>query len=162
MFTAAQRHRLLILAGSATCCPPPCQDRVSNCHASSSSTATDKFEASHNFTPGSDCKTLVLFFQTCCSPFVENATRRLLDVTVARRTFASNNIGNERGSPQVKSMSSALSKTVGCLVGVVLLSRLDFPVFAGTLDPFAIEAAIGTPPAKHQQGAEKERLSAQT
>ena len=51
--------------------------------------------------------------------------RRLLDVTVARRTCASKNIGKERGSPQVKSMLKALGKTDRCLVGVVLFARLE-------------------------------------
>ena len=70
-------------------------------------------EASQRFTPGSDCKNLVLFFQTCCVPFVENARPacRLLNVTVAIRTCASNDIGKERGGPQEESMLNALGKT---------------------------------------------------
>ena len=73
------------------------------------------------------------FFKLAGCPSLKTPARRLLDVTVTRRTFASNNIGNERGSPQVKPISNALGKTGRCLVGVVLFARLDFAVFVGTL-----------------------------
>ena len=58
-------------------------------------------------------------------PSLKTPACRLLDVTVARRTCASKNIGKERGSPQVKSMLKALGKTDRCLVGVVLFARLE-------------------------------------
>ena len=52
------------------------------------------------------------------------------------------NVGKERGSPQVKSMSNALGKTGRCLVGVVLFRSLRFSCFRRNA-PF--EAATGTP-----------------
>ena len=50
-------------------------------------------------------------------PSLKTPARRLLDVTVARWSCASKNIGKERGSPQVKSLSNTLGKTGRCLVG---------------------------------------------
>ena len=118
--------------------------KTSNWRASSSSTSRSVTKRVTGSRLEAIARPWYFFFQTCCSPFVENATRRLLDFTVARRTRASKNIGKERGSPQVKSMSNALGKTGRCLVGVVLFTRLDFSVFAGTLP--SIEAATGSPP----------------
>ena len=105
------------------------KDRVSNWRASSSSR-----RASHSFTPGtcgSDSKRMVLFSKLAVRRSLKTPARRLPDVTIARRTCASKNIGKE--TPQVKSMSNALGKTGRCLVGVVLFAHLNFPVFAGTL-----------------------------
>ena len=52
-------------------------------------------------------------------PSLKTPARRLLDVTitVARWTCASKNIGKERGSPQVKSMSNALINNCARQVG---------------------------------------------
>ena len=73
VLTLAQHHCLLVLACSATCCQPPCQRPCVEL-------AREFFfhfgicdEASHRFTPGSDCKTLVLFSKPCCAFFFENA-----------------------------------------------------------------------------------------
>ena len=81
-------------------------------------------EASLSLTPGSDCRTLVLFFQTCCAPFVENARWRSSSAGRYGRTtnLRLQNIGKER---KVKSMFNALGKTDRCLVGVVLFARLE-------------------------------------
>ena len=68
---------------------------------------------------------LSTFFKLAARPSLKTPARRLLDVTVARRTCASKNIGKERGSPQVKSMLKALGKTDRWLVGVVLFARLE-------------------------------------
>ena len=65
------------------------------------------------------------FSKLAARPSLKTPACRLLDVTVARRTCASKNIGKERGSPQVKSMLKALGKTDRCLVGVVLFARLE-------------------------------------
>ena len=65
------------------------------------------------------------FSKLAAHPSLKTPARRLLDVTVARRTCASKNIGKERGSAQVKSMLNALGKTDRCLVGVVLFARFE-------------------------------------
>ena len=83
-------------------------------------------KASHSFTPGSDCVGPWCFFSKLAArPSLKTPARRLLDVTVARRTCASKNIGKERGNPKVKSMLKALGKTDRCLVGVVIFARLE-------------------------------------
>ena len=68
------------------------------------------------------------------TPFLDESARSLSAGRYGRTTnLRLQNIGKERGSPQVKSMSKALRNTGRCLVGVVLFARLDFPLFAGTL-----------------------------
>ena len=123
VLTSAQRRWSLVLAGSAACCPPPCKRPRLELAREFFFQFCDK--ASHTFTPGSDCRTLVLFSKLAARPWLKTLARRLLDVMVARRTCASKNIGKERGSPQVKSMLNALGKTDRCLVGVVFFARLD-------------------------------------
>ena len=96
------------------------KDRVSNWRASSSSSfVTKRVTASRLEAIAGPW----YFFSA--RPSLKTPARRLLDVTVARRTCASKNIGKERGSPQVKSMLKALGKTDRCLVGVVLFARLE-------------------------------------
>ena len=122
VFTSAQRRWSLVLAGSGTCCLPPCQRP----HLELACEFFFQFcdEASHSFTPGSECRTLVLFSKLAAHPSLKTPARRLLDVTVARRTCASKITGKERGSPQVKSRK-AFGKTDRCLVGVVLFARSE-------------------------------------
>ena len=86
------------------------KDRVSNWRASSSSSSVTKRVTASPLS-GSDCRTLLLFSKLAARPSLKTPARRLLDVTVARRTCASKNIGKERGNPQVKSMLKALGKT---------------------------------------------------
>ena len=99
------------------------KDRVSNWRASSSSSSVTKRVTASRLEaiagPWYFCSKLA------ARPSLKTPARRLLDVTVARRTCASKNIGKERGSPRVKSMLKALGKTDRCLVGVVLFARLD-------------------------------------
>ena len=98
------------------------KDRVSNWHASSSSSSVTKRVTASRLEAIAGPR---YFFSKVARPSLKTPARRLLDVTVARRTCASKNIGKERGSPQVKSMLKALGKTDRCLVGVVLFARLE-------------------------------------
>ena len=79
IYTTSLITRSCWTSGSATCCPSPCPrprlelEREFYFHFYC-------YEVSHSFTPGSDCKTLVLlFFQTCCAPSLKTPARRLLD-----------------------------------------------------------------------------------
>ena len=101
------------------------KDRVSNWRASSSSSSVTKRVTASRLE--AIAGPWYFFSKLAARPSLKTPARRLLDVTVARRTCASKNIGKERGSPQVISMLRALGKTDRCLVGVatVLFARLE-------------------------------------
>ena len=99
------------------------KDRVSNWRASSPSSSVAKRVTASRLE--AIAGPWYFFSKLAARPSLKTPARRLLDVTVARRTCASKNIGKERWSPQVKSMLNALGKTDRCLVDVVLFARLE-------------------------------------
>ena len=86
------------------------KDRLSNWRASSSSSSVTKRATASRLE--AIAGPWYFFSKVAARPslIIKTPARRLLDVTVARRTCASKNIGKERGSPQVKSMLKALGK----------------------------------------------------
>ena len=99
------------------------KDPVSNWRAiSSSSSVTKRVTASRLEAIAGPW---YFFSKPCCAPFVENARSSSAGRYGRTTNLRLQNIGKERGSPQVKSMLNALGKTDRCLVGVVLFARLE-------------------------------------
>ena len=131
VFTSTQRRWSLVLAGSAACCPPPCQRPRLELACEFFFQFCD--EASHSFTPGSDCRTLVLFFQTCCAPFVEKArsssacwTLRSHDELVPPKTLE-----KKEGVPRWNQCWRLWARQIGA--SSAWFYSLAWSVFAGTL-----------------------------
>ena len=147
VFTSAQRRWSLVLpaAGSAMCCPPPCQRPCLDLAREFFFQFCD--EASHSFMPGSDCRTLVLFSKLAARPLLKTPARRLLDVTVARRTCASKTLEKKEGVPRWNQCWTLWARQIGA--SSAWFYSLAWSVFAERSRSF--EAATGTPLAKQRR-----------
>ena len=121
------------------------KDRVSNWRASSSSSSVTK-RVTLSFTPGSDCRTLVLFFQTCCAPFVENARSssagRSQDELAPPKTLE-----KKEGVPRWNQCWRLWARQIG--VSSAWFYSLAWSVFIGTLP--ILRGSDRDPPAKQRR-----------
>ena len=120
------------------------KDRVSNWGASfSSSSVTKRVTASHL---EAIAGLWYVFSKLAARPSLKTPARRLLDVTVARRTCASRNIGKEEGVPRWNQCWRLWARQVPRQRGFIRSLGVSLPERSRSF-----KAVTGTPPAKQRR-----------